>query len=65
MPDVVQEELNKYGWPSIKIYYDTYKGENKFVNLTVKQAAAVADNIDAIYRFVDKQKKNNLWKPGK
>jgi hypothetical protein len=65
MPDVVTEELNKYGWPSIKIYYDTYQGENKFVNLTVKQASAVADNIDDIYRFVDKHEKNKLWKPKK
>ncbi|MFA5340569.1 MAG: hypothetical protein WC332_02215 [Clostridia bacterium] len=65
MPDVVQEELNKYGWPSIKIYYGEYKGENKFVNLTVKQAAAVADNIDAIYRFVDKHQNNKVWNPGK
>jgi hypothetical protein len=65
MPDVVQEELNKYGWPSIKIYYDTYHGENKFVTLTVKQAAAVADNIDRIYQFVDNHEKNKLWKDNK
>ncbi|MEN6423300.1 MAG: hypothetical protein ABFD76_15275 [Smithella sp.] len=57
MPDVVQESEYK-GWPTIKIYYGTFNGENKFINLTVKQAAAVADNIDAIYRFVDKHEKN-------
>lgn len=57
MPDVVQEDINKFGHKIVKIYYDTYQGEAKFVNLTVKQAAAVADNIDAIYRFVDKNQK--------
>jgi len=57
MPDVVTEELNQWGRPCIKIYYGEYKGENKFVTLTVKQAAAVADNIDRIYQFVDKYEK--------
>ena len=65
MPDVVTEDLNKFGQKIIKIYYGEYQGENKFVNLTVKQAAAVADNIDAVYRFVDKHEKNKLWKPEK
>lgn len=63
MPDVVQETEYK-GWPTIKVYYCTFNGEDKFVSMGVKAAAAVADNIDAIYRFVDKHEKNKLWKPG-
>jgi len=61
----MQEEFNKFGQKIVKIYYDTYNNENKFVYLTVKQAAAVADNIDAIYRFIDKHEKNKLWNQGK
>jgi predicted secreted protein len=60
MPDVVEETTDKYGNKIIKIWYASYQGENKFVNLTIKQAAAVADNIDRIYQFVDKNEKN--WK---
>jgi len=57
MPDVVTETKDKYGNNVIKIWYSNYQGEDKFVTLTVKQAAAVADNIDRIYQFVDKHEK--------
>jgi len=65
MPDVVTETKDKYQNDIIKIWYSSYQSEDKFVTLTVKQAAAIADNIDAIYRFVDKHEKNKLWKPEK
>jgi hypothetical protein len=56
MPDVVQE-TTYMGHPMIKVYYATFNGEDKFVNMSVKAAAAVADNIDRIYQFVDKHTK--------
>lgn len=62
MPDVVQETDYK-GWPMLKIYYGTYNGEDKFINLSVKAAEAVDDNIDRIRMFVDKHSNNKLWKP--
>jgi len=62
MPDVVTETKDKYGNDIIKIWYSSYQGEDKFVNLTVKQSAAVADNIDRIYQFVDKHDKNRRAK---
>lgn len=65
MPDVVQETTDKYGNKIIKIWYGHYNGENKFVNLTVKQAAAVSDNMDRIMQFVDNNEKNKLWRPEK
>jgi hypothetical protein len=60
MPDVVEETTDKWGNKILKIWYGSYNGENKFIELTLKKATAVADNIDRIYEFVDKNDKN--WK---
>lgn len=52
------EEGEFKGHPTIKIYTGhEYKGEEEYITMGIRKAAAVCDVIDAIYAFVDKHGK--------
>lgn len=53
------EESEYKGNPTIKIFTGhEYKGEKEYITLGVRKAAAVADCIDDIYKFVDAHRKD-------
>ena len=52
------EETEFKGYPVLKVFTGKeYKGEEEYVSLGVRKAAAIIDNIDYIRRFVDKHEK--------
>ena len=61
MPDTFQEDEFK-GHPIIKIYIESYKGEDKFLILGLKKAQAVLDNIDRLREWVDRLENGRLKK---
>ncbi len=49
------EESEYKGYPIIKIFTGKqYQGEEEYVSLGVRKAAAICDQIDYIRKFVDK-----------
>lgn len=60
MPDTVQETEFK-GHPLIKILtgINSQTGEEYWLQLGIKKAAAVCENIDRIRMFVDKHERKN------
>ncbi len=49
------EEGEYKGYPIIKIFTGKqYQGEEEYVSLGVRKAAAICDQIDYIRKFVDK-----------
>jgi len=54
-------EVSEYkGYPVIKVFTGkVYRGEEEYVMLGVRKAAAVCDNIDYIRQFVEKNEGGN------
>ena len=49
------EEADFKGYPTIKVFTGKeYKGEEEYISLGVRKAAAICDNIDYIRAFVDR-----------
>ena len=54
------EETEYKGYPTLKVFTGKkYKGEEEFIALGVRKAAAICDNIDYIRKFVDKHEGGN------
>jgi hypothetical protein len=53
MPDTFQE-VTSYGYPAVKIYTGTFKGEPQYLIMGFKKAQAVVENIDRLRQWVDR-----------
>ena len=60
-PDTFQEDEFK-GHKIVKIYIESYNGEDKFLILGLKKAQAVLDNIDRLREWVDRLENGRLKK---
>ena len=54
MPDTFLEDEYK-GWPIAKIYTGQFKGEPQYLQLGLKKAQAVLENIVRLRQWVEKQ----------